>query len=60
MTITAPDDLLVARLKLTADLQAQMAGALTGKGQDEIRNHFIDSADLLFAAAKAIARKVSA
>lgn len=45
-------DMLALRLKLTAKLQMQMATALTGKGQDELRKHFIDSAGLLIEAAK--------
>lgn len=50
-TTTAIRDLLAIHLKATALLQMQMATALTGKGQDELRRHFIDSAGLLIEAA---------
>lgn len=40
-------DLLVIRLKATAALQLQMAGALVGKGQDELCKHFMESAKLM-------------
>lgn len=45
-------DLLRIQLRATAALQAQMAAALLGKGQDELRKHFTDSADLLMRAHK--------
>jgi len=40
-------DLLAIRLRATAALQLQMAAALMGKGQDELRQHFMDSASLM-------------
>ena len=51
-TRSAIRDLLVTRLKATALLQMELATALTGKGQDELRQHFIDSSGLLIEAAK--------
>lgn len=53
--IPAIRELLVIRMKATATLQMQMATALNGKGQDELRSHFIDSATLLLDAAKELA-----
>ena len=47
-------DFLVIAMKATAQLQMQMATALNGKGQDELRSHFIDSASLFLDAAKAL------
>lgn len=44
-------ELLAIRCKATAVLQYQMAAALVGKGQDELRKHFSDSAELLIAVA---------
>lgn len=52
--------LLVIRLKATASLQLQMAAALTGKGQDELRQHFGQSAELMIKAARALAESASA
>lgn len=49
-------DLLAIRMKATATLQMQMATALTGKGQDELRAHFIESATLLLDAAKELSK----
>jgi len=45
-------ELLVIRMKATAQLQMQMATVLTGKGQNELRAHLIDSASLLIEAGK--------
>lgn len=50
-------DMLALRLRLTATLQLQMAAALIGKGQDELRKHFGESAELMLTASKAIAQK---
>jgi len=38
--------------RLTAKLQMEMASVLTGKGQDELRDHFIESSRVLLSAAK--------
>lgn len=46
--------LLCTRLKAMAMIQMQMATALTGKGQDELRAHFIESAGMMIEAAKEI------
>ena len=45
-------DLLCIQLRATAALQMQMSAALLGKGQDELRKHFADSAELLMRADK--------
>lgn len=45
-------DLMGLRLKCTATLQLQTATALTGKGQDELRKHFLQSAELMLEAMK--------
>lgn len=47
-------DLLAIRLRATAALQLQMAAALIGKGQDELRQHFQSSAELMLVAHKEI------
>lgn len=47
-------ELLVIRLRAMATIQAQMAAALIGKGQDELRKHFNDSANMLTEAHKAL------
>lgn len=52
---TALRSLLRTRLKATAMLQMEMATALTGKGQDELRQHFIDSSTLMLDAAREMA-----
>lgn len=44
-------ELLAIQLKACAALQLQMAAALIGKGQDELRAHFMQSAEIM---AKAI------
>lgn len=44
-------DLLAIQCKATATLQLQMAAALVGKGQDQLREHFMDSARVLVKAA---------
>lgn len=44
--------LLCIQLRATAALQMQMSAALLGKGQDELRKHFADSAELLMRADK--------
>lgn len=45
-------DLLGIQLRATAALQLQMAAALLGKGQDELRSHFMQSAELMAKASK--------
>jgi uncharacterized membrane-anchored protein YhcB (DUF1043 family) len=52
-------DLLCLQLKAMAALQSQMAAALLGKGQDELRKHFTESAELLMKARAALARTQS-
>lgn len=47
--------LLSIQLKATGALQLQMAAALIGKGQDELRKHFSQSAELMLKAAKELA-----
>lgn len=47
-------EFLVIRLRAMAMMQAQMAAALFGKGQDELRKHFNDSANMLTEAHKAL------
>jgi len=47
MSSSAIRELLVIQLKATAALQLQMAAALIGKGQDELRNHFLQSSRLM-------------
>lgn len=44
--------LLCTRLRAMASIQMQMATALNGKGQDELRNHFIESAGVMLEAVK--------
>lgn len=44
--------LLCTRLKAMATIQMQASIVLTGKGQDELRAHFIESAGMLLEAAK--------
>lgn len=39
-------DVLSISLRATASLQMQMAAVLIGKGQDELRKHLQDSAEL--------------
>jgi hypothetical protein len=55
----AQRSLLATRMRLMADMQAQMAAALFGKGQDELRKHFIDSADLLLEASKIVEQVIA-
>jgi len=45
-------DLIAIQCKAMAALQLQMAAALIGKGQDELRQHFQQSAEVLAKAAK--------
>ncbi len=45
-------DLIAIQCKATAALQLQMAAALIGKGQDQLREHFQQSAETLARAAK--------
>jgi hypothetical protein len=44
--------LLCTRLRAMARIQMQMATALTTKGQDELRKHFIESAGMMIEAVK--------
>lgn len=46
--------ILCIQLRATAALQSQMSAALIGKGQDELRKHFNDSAELMMRAHKAL------
>lgn len=48
--------LLSLRLRAMAKLNAQLAAALTGRGQDELRKHLNDCADLMIQAVAFIAR----
>lgn len=48
------NDLLAIQLMATAKLQFQMAEALIGKGQDELRRHFAQSAELMLKAGEAL------
>ena len=52
--------LVAIQLKAMAALQLQMAAALTGKGQDELREHFIDSAKIMMRAVQALGEKIPA
>jgi hypothetical protein len=52
--------LVAIQLKAMAALQMQMAAALTGNGQDELRKHFLDSASLMMRAVKALGEQASA
>jgi hypothetical protein len=45
-------DLMAIRLMATAQLQFQMATALIGKGQDELRRHFAGGAEMMIEAAE--------
>jgi uncharacterized membrane-anchored protein YhcB (DUF1043 family) len=45
-------ELLGIQLMAMGALQLQMAAALIGKGQDELRNHFAQSAELMLRASK--------
>lgn len=51
-------ELTAIRLRAMAALQLQMAAALVGKGQDELRRHFADSAELMIEAASRLRDKV--
>jgi uncharacterized membrane-anchored protein YhcB (DUF1043 family) len=44
--------LLAIQLKAMASLQLQMSATLTGKGQDELRKHFMESAEIMIKAAE--------
>lgn len=48
----AQREILAFQLKACAALQLQMAAALIGKGQDELRAHFQQSAELMVKAIK--------
>ncbi len=52
--------LVAIQLKAMATLQLQMAAALTNKGQDELREHFTESARIMMRAVKALGERVSA
>lgn len=45
-------NLMAMRLAATAKLQTELAVALIGNGQDELRKHFLESAGLMLEAAK--------
>lgn len=51
-------DVLSISLRATASLQMQMAAALIGKGQDELRKHMQDSAELHLKSVAALAPRV--
>lgn len=48
------NDMIAIQLMATAKLQFEMASALIGKGQDELRKHFASSAELMIKAAQAL------
>lgn len=56
MSDQAIRDLLRIRMRAMAALQLQLAAALAGKGQDELRKHLSDSAELLLEAHKELSK----